>query len=394
MVHALLSASSSKQWLNCPPSVRLGEHIEDTNSIYAQEGTEAHEVVEITNILNFIANDHKRLITKYNKQLDAIKQHKLFKDEMLGYAEDFKVFIAEKVNEINDNTFDDIPPVAFEQRVDYSKYAPDGFGTCDVVIFGDKRLVIIDYKYGKGVEVSAEDNSQLKLYALGVIESCDDIDAYGTKVNTVEMIIYQPRLNHISCTEMLVEDLVEWGEKEVLPKALLAYDGGGEFKSGEHCRWCKVKPTCRKLASDNLLALSNDVSPTLSNDEISDLLKQVDVIKNWSESLKDYALKKSLQGESIKDFKLVEGKSSRVITDEAGLINCLKERGFSYSDMFELKLIGIGKIEKLFEKDKSVLNQFLDKPKGAPTLVPITDKRLEFDSAILAFEGVDVSQYD
>lgn len=388
MAHALLSASSSKQWLNCPPSVRLGEHIEDTTSIYAQEGTMAHEVVEITNILKFVTNGNKRETTKYNKKLDAIKQHKLFKDEMLGYAEDFKDFIAEKNNELQDNMSEGMSTIAFERRVDYSKYAPDGFGTCDVVIFGDKRLVIIDYKYGKGVEVSAEDNSQLKLYALGTIESCE------LDVDSVEMIIYQPRLNHISCAEMLVEDLVEWGEKEVLPKALLAYDGGGEFKSGEHCRWCKVKPTCRKLASDNLLALSNDVSPTLSNDEISDLLKQVDVIKNWSESLKDYALKKSLQGESIKDFKLVEGKSSRVITDEAGLINCLKERGFSYSDMFELKFIGIGKIEKLFEKDKSVLNQFLDKPKGAPTLVPITDKRLEYDSAILAFEGVDVSQYD
>lgn len=382
--HALLSASSAKQWLSCPPSARLSEKMEDIQKDYALEGTLAHEVVELYNKLAL------KQITenKFKKSLAKIQQDELFNDEMLDYAEAFSNFILEKNNELKGIE------QYFELKVDYSDFAPDGFGTCDVVLYNDERIVIIDYKYGKGVEVSAEDNPQLKLYALGALNKFITEEKVSPRtLKTVEMIIWQPRINNFSFSELIIEDLLEWGETTVKPTASLAFDGAGDFKSGEHCKFCKIKPICRQIAKDNLEHLKKVVTDCIDTKELSDLLKVLDTVKSWSDSVKEYSLNLALKGENIPDFKVVEGKSNRFITDEKALITELKSEGLTEFDFYDVKLKGLTTLEKLV-KDRSRIEPFIEKPKGAPTLAPITDKREDYNSAEEVFKGVDISQYE
>ena len=230
--HAILSASASKRWLSCPPSAKLNAELPDTTSEYAHEGTCAHELAEY----------------KVNKMLgieaaDPTENLDFYDSEMEDCTDSYAQYIAEQITKY------DSPVVMVEQRLDFSRYVPDGFGTGDCIIVADDVMTIVDYKHGKGVAVIAELNPQMMLYALGALEM------FGVlyDINEIKMVIFQPRIENISESLISVSDLLDWAENELRPKAELAAKGEGEFCAGEHCRFCKVKATCRKRAEYNLM---------------------------------------------------------------------------------------------------------------------------------------------
>ncbi|MFR5901433.1 MAG: DUF2800 domain-containing protein, partial [Neglectibacter timonensis] len=233
--HALLSASSSHRWLNCPPSARLCEKYEDTGSEYAQEGTDAHSLCEykLKQALGMDAADPTENLSFYNEEMEQC-------------ALDYAAYVLELVEEAKKTCKD--PVVLIEQRLDFSSFVKDGFGTGDCVIIADGTLDIVDYKHGKGVEVSAVENPQMMLYALGALELFDGI----YDIDTVRMTIFQPRRENVSVCVMAKDDLLQWACNDLTYKAKLAYEGGGEFACGDWCRFCKAKAVCRKRAEYNL----------------------------------------------------------------------------------------------------------------------------------------------
>ena len=227
--HALLSASSSKRWLNCPPSARLCAEVEDTTSEYAKEGTDAHTLCEykVKKMLGIKMQDPTNTLYYYNEEMERC-------------AEEYASYILEIIEDAKQYCKD--PLVLIEQRLDFSRYVPDGFGTGDCLIIADKTLYIVDFKYGKGVEVDSEDNPQMMCYAVGALELFNNL----YDIENVCMVIYQPRIENISVSSMNVTELYNWAENTLKPIAELAYEGKGEFKAGDHCQFCKIKATCRK----------------------------------------------------------------------------------------------------------------------------------------------------
>lgn len=388
MAHALLSASSANRWMVCTPSARLTENIPDNETnVSAEEGTLAHSLAEL--MARYNLNKIKKII--YEGQLLKIKKHELYTDEMLEHAGDFSNYCHNIYLEAKKEAGEVI--MQLETRVNFSHYVPDGFGTCDVLIVRDGTIDIIDFKYGKGVEVPAENNKQLMLYALGAIEEFD----FLFDIKDIRMTIYQPRKNNISTFIMSVKDLMEWAENELKPKALLAFDGAGEQVAGEHCRFCKLKPTCRKLAEENLSLSKYKYKPatTLSNSEIADILKVAKRLTDWAKNVEDYALRQALKGEKFTGWKVVEGKSVRKYSDEEAVSKELIADGYSKDDIYTKSLLGITAMEKLLGKKhfNEVLGGLVIKPPGSPTLAPITDKRGEFngiDSARADFANIEV----
>ena len=238
--HAVLSASASKMWLSCTPSAKLNAELPDATSEYAREGTCAHELAEykVNKMLGIEAKNPAESLDFYDS-------------EMEDCTECYAQYIAEQIAKY------DSPVVMVEQRLDFSKYVPDGFGTGDCIIVADDVMTIVDYKHGKGVAVIAELNPQMMLYALGGLEM------FGVlyDINEIKMVIFQPRMENISESVILVSDLLDWAENELKPKAELAAKGEGEFCAGEHCRFCKVKATCRKRAEYNLAIAKYDFAP-------------------------------------------------------------------------------------------------------------------------------------
>ena len=384
MKHALLSASGASRWLNCTPSARLEERLPENTSIYAEEGTLAHELADLTNKYNFSRD--KMTKTKFNRVMTGLKENPLYSEEMEEHISEFCTYIREEFRQFKLETKD--PFISFEERLDYSKYVPEGFGTGDAVIITDGTLKLIDLKYGKGVPVSAQDNKQLMLYALGAYEK------YGFlyDIDTIEMTIYQPRLDNIDSYTMPVDELLEWANGELADKAKLAYDGAGEYKAGEHCKFCKAKAICRARAEENLKLQSYEykTSELLSNGEIADILKIAERLINWANDVNAYALSQALQGEKFEGFKVVEGRSTRKYADENAVVEKLYTIGYSDDQLFEMKLIGVSSMEKLIGKRKfsELIGEYVHKPKGKPTLAPTADKREEYNSAEYDFKDV------
>ena len=357
--HALLSASSSHRWLACPPSARLCENYEDTGSEYAQQGTDAHSLCE-----------HKLKLALGMETKDQTKELSFYDEEMeecaCGYAE----YVLSLVEEAKKNCKD--PIILIEQKLDFSRFVKDGFGTGDCVIIADGTFYIIDYKHGKGVEVSAVENPQMMLYALGALELFDGI----YDIDTVRMAIYQPRRENVSVCVMAKDDLLQWAYNDLMAKAKLAYDGEGEFNAGEHCRFCKAKAVCRKRAEYNLELARYDfeMPATLEEDEIAAILIKADELAAWAADVKEFALQQALSGVKYDGFKIVEGRSNRKYTDENAVSDTVRKAGF---DPYEPKLLGITAMEKLLGKKKfaEILNGFVEKPQGKPALVPESDKR-------------------
>lgn len=383
--HALLSPSGSGRWMACPPSARLERKFPDEKSEYAAEGTFAHELAELHLKLQ-LGIFTKR---KFNSQLKKMAENPFYSQEMIDYVQSYVDIATELINEIVAKSKDAI--VLLEQRLDYSPWVPEGFGTGDLVIVSDDVLEVVDLKYGKGVPVSAEDNTQMKLYALGAIND------YGVlyNVKTVRMTIVQPRLDNISSVDMPVKELLEWAENTVKPVAELAFAGEGEYKAGDHCRFCKARFTCRTRAEYNLELAKYDfeIPALLSTEEIAEVLGKADELQKWAKDIQGYALEQA-KNHDIKfpGWKLVEGRSNRKYTDEDAVATTLLAADYKEGIIYKPKeLFGISSLEKTIGKKQfnNLLNELIIKPAGKPTLVPESDKRPEIssvDSAIKDFE--------
>lgn len=363
--HAILSASSSNRWLHCPPSARLGESYEDKGSDYAAEGTDAHSLCE-----------YKLRKALGQKAKNPTKQLSWYSEEMEDCATGYAAYILEQV-EAGKQTCAD-PVVLIEQRVDFSRWVEQGFGTADCIVIADGTLRICDYKHGLGILVSAEDNPQMKCYALGALELFDGI----YDIDTVSMTIYQPRRQNISTFEITKDELYRWAEEVLKPTAALAFAGDGNYLCGEWCGFCKAKHECRARAEANLSLAQHDfkLPPLLTDTEIEVILSRVDELVAWASDIKEYALQQAVSGKEWNGWKLVEGRSNRKYTNEAAVIQAVSEAGF---DPYEKKLLGIKALQKLLGKSRfdELLTGFIEKPQGKPTLVPESDKRPAMNNA-------------
>ena len=363
--HAILSASSSERWLNCPPSARLCEAYEDKGSDYAAEGTDAHALCEfrLKQALGIPAEDPIENLSWFNEEMEECAA---------GYA----AYVVELLETAKQTCSD--PVVMIEQRVDFSRWVQDGFGTADCILIADGVLNIVDYKHGKGVEVSAIGNPQMQLYALGALEIFDAI----YDIDTVRMTIFQPRKSNISVDQMDKADLYEWADTELTQKAQLAYEGQGNFSCGEWCRFCKAKAECRERAIYNLrLAQYDLLNPALLHDEeIADILGRIDALTAWASDVKEYALQQAVSGKEWTGWKLVEGRSNRKYTSEAAVAATVEGAGF---DPYERKVLGVTAMQKLLGKTRfeELLAPYIEKPQGKPTLVPESDKRPAMNTA-------------
>ena len=363
--HAILSASSSDRWLHCPPSARLCEAYEDKGSDYAAEGTDAHTLCEyrLKQALGIPAEDPIENLSWYNEEMEECAA---------GYA----AYVVELLEAAKQACSD--PVVMIEQRVDFSRWVQEGFGTADCILIADGVLNIVDYKHGKGVEVSAVANPQMQLYALGALEIFDCI----YDIDTVRMTIFQPRKSNISVDQMDKAGLYEWADTELTQKAHLAYEGQGDFSCGEWCRFCKAKAECRERATANLaLARYEFQSPALLDDEeIADILGKVDALTAWASDVKEYALQQAVSGKEWAGWKLVEGRSNRKYTNEAAVAAAVESAGF---DPYERKVLGVTAMQKMLGKTRfeELLAPYIEKPQGKPALVPESDKRPAINTA-------------
>ena len=400
-VHALLSASSSKQWLNCPPSARLQEGFPNESSSYAEEGTFAHSVCEYK-------------VKKYlHERVSRPQSEEWYTEEIDQITDVYAEFVITIIEEMKRNGCE--PLVLVEERVDYSHIAPSGFGTADMLIIGKDEngkglLHICDFKTGQGVFVDANHNSQMMLYALG------GLAAYGYiyEIETVRMSIIQPRLDNISTYEATREELEAWGES-IKATAKLAYEGKGEQKAGEWCRFCRAKPVC-KACRDEALALcreefldleagafSEEARTSPDDEEVSDItapytpdksvpafkqpglvsldelvsvLPTLNRISSWIEAVFAYISSEAINhGVPIPGYKVVEGRSKRVFTDTKAVVQTAIDNG--YTDLYKQQLITLTEFEKMMgnKRFSELLGDFVAKPPGKLALVPDSDPR-------------------
>jgi len=365
--HALLSASGADRWMNCPPSARLEEMIDEKSSVYAKEGTFAHSLAE-QKLLNYIGEISK---AEFNKRLNELKRSEFYSKELEDYVDVYVDFAIEKINGHKAGI------VFVEKTVDYNWICREGFGTCDLLILDGDVIEIIDFKFGKGLKIDAKNNSQLKLYALGAIDNFNFI----FEAKKVKMTIVQPRLDNISSEEIEVEELINWGEVEVKPLADLAYAGEGNFKPGSYCRWCRAKATCRARAEEStkMVRLDFRPPPLLTDEEIVEVLNRINELKKWADDVEIYAFNKAVnEGKEWPGFKLVEGRSNRRYSDEDKVAKALLAAGYSEDRIFSKALLSLTKLEKEIGKDKfeGTLGDLIERPPGKLKLVPEEDKRL------------------
>ena len=357
--HAKLSASSAHRWMNCTPSANLERAFEDSPSEAAEEGSAAHALCE-----------HK--LRKALKMRSTRPVSKYDSDEMEMYTDSYVEFVLEQIEAARQYCAD--PFVLIEQRLDFSCYVPDGFGTGDCLIIADKLLHIIDFKYGLGVLVDAAENPQMMLYALGALRLFDAL----YDIDTVAMSIFQPRRENVSTWTISVAELEEWAEKVLRPKAKLAFNGEGTLNPGSWCTFCKAAVKCRARAEEKLaLARYEFAAPPLLTDvEIEDILSRLDDLTRWANEIAAYAQDAAIHhGKQWNGFKLVEGRTNRKYTDEDAVAAAARAAG--YTDIFKKSLIPITEMEKLMGKKTfaEVLGSLVVKPKGKPTLVPASDRR-------------------
>jgi len=356
--HAVLSASSSHRWLNCNPSARLELEFEDRETSAAAEGTAAHALCE----------------HKLRKKLKLRSERPVSiwdNDEMEMHTDDYADFVMEQV--VKQRRRDPDTQVLIEERLDFSCFVPDGFGTGDCLIVSKGRLHIIDFKYGQGVLVEAEENPQMKLYALGALQRFGE----QYQIKKVKMTIFQPRRENVSTWETTATKLKRWADKDLKPKAEKAYKGEGQYCPGEWCLFCKAAIKCRARAEDKLKLAQSEfkLPPLLTDDEIADVLSKLPDIKKWAEEIQQYALAQALGGKEWAGFKLVEGRSNRKYVDERAVAKAAENAG--YHDIYTKSLISITEMEKLMGKKdfNAILGGLIVKPSGKPTLVPDADKR-------------------
>lgn len=381
--HALLSPSSSHRWLNCTPSARLEEPYESTGSTAAEEeGTIAHELAEHA-IEKYLAGEYLPLLDELPVP-DEIRNNKYYSSEMEHYVTDYVCYVCD-VYEVIEGA-----EMSIERKFDLTVYVPECFGSCDCAIVGETVLNIIDLKYGKGVQVEAENNTQLMLYALGVLRSLPP--EKQSKIELVRMHIAQVRLGHFPVFEMSARDLTHWAIHVLRPTAEKAFAGQGETRVGSHCKFCKFKAQCRAQRD----ALVNEFeahgeTKALSLEEIGEILDKADMFTSWLSAVKQFAMQAALRGEKVKGWKLVEGRSARVINDAETAIERLNAIGLSTEDITNRKLKGIGDLERLVGKKPlaATLDGLIVKPQGLPTLAPESDKREELSPTVDDFDELN-----
>lgn len=369
-IHAYLSASSSDRWTHCPPSAKLNAAVQERASPYALEGTCAHSLCEYL-VLTALGRECQ----------DPTENLDVYNSEMQDAAESYRDFFMEQVAEAKKFCAD--PVVCVEQRVDFSKWVPEGFGTADGLIVTDGYLQVIDMKYGVGVLVDAAENTQLSCYALGGIDLYDGL----YDIQKVRLTIFQPRREHYDTWDTTKEELLRWAENTLAPAAKLAIKGEGDFAAGDHCRFCKVKETCRARA-DYYLEMAGEAfkePETLSTYEIAALLPKLAGFVSWADDLKEYALHKAIGGTRFPGFKVVEGRSNRRYSDEEQAVAAVSKAGY---DPFEHKILGITAMTKLLGKKRfeEILGTLVIKPQGKPVLAPESDKRPEMHNIDDAFD--------
>ena len=375
--HARLNASSSHRWMMCPPSVKLSEQFADKPSPYAEEGTFLHELCELK-LHRYLGDMVPELI---EEQYAEHRDNDFYSDEAESVTDEYVAFCIETIEAVRLSCPD--PLIMVEHRLDYSEYVPEGFGTGDLVIVADGVIEVIDFKGGRGVRVDANRNSQLMLYGLGALLEFDPL----YDIHTVRMTIVQPRLSNTSTYEITAQELIRWAETEVRPKAMLAYEGAGEFCAGEWCRFCKARYTCRKRSEYHMRLAEHDFRQPdlLSDEEIADILPVADSLNSWVQDLLAYATQAAVNGKSWPGYKLVAGRTVRKYTSEAEVIKAATEAG--YTDIYKTTLLGVGDLEKRMGRKRfgEVLGKFIIKPAGAPTLVPETDARKPYSDAASDF---------
>lgn len=375
--HALLSASAAHRWLACPPSARLEEKLPELQSSYAAEGTLAHAIAELKARRAFLGLNEQ----EYKAKLQELQSDPLYQPEMLAHTDIYIDYITSIAN-----GYPSQPHIATELRLDYSEWVPEGYGTGDCVILWGNTLHVIDFKYGKGVPVEAEENPQIMLYALGAYSAYKMIAA----IDTVKMAIIQPRLRkEPSEWEISINDLLAWGEN-IRPIARKAYEGRGEFNPGDHCRFCRARFTCRARAA-SYLSLEDDYAygrplemqdeypdaPLLTREQIGAAIQRAEGLLEWVEDLKRWALAECLAGRPVPGWKAVEGRSVRQLSDPDAAYKALAANGYDINLFYERKPIALTAAEKIVGKTQfeAICADYIIKPPGKPTLVPETDKR-------------------
>lgn len=403
MEHALLSASSAARWMACTASPRFEAQFHEITSEYAEEGRLAHSFCELKVLKKFTNSINTRT---YNSRLNKLKKEPLYADEMDRTSDLYIEHLTEKAM-----GYDSPPLVNAEVRVDFSEYVPDGFGTCDCIMIGGDMLDITDYKHGKGVPVSAEGNPQMRLYALGALKKYEPF--YGGMIQRVRMTIDQPRIQSEPVSETItVDELKAWG-KTIKPIAQTAYSGFGEFKPGDHCRFCRGKAQCRARADANtaledfkdcLLPTAKNIEQAqqnpaenapamLTNAEIGELLVRGQHLVQWYKDLEEYALSALLNGEEIAGWKAVAGRSNRTFNDQEAALAAVIAAGYDESLVYERKPKTLTGLEELMGKKEFAekIGQYVVKPIGKPTLAPMSDKREPYSTAAADFSEVQTT---
>ena len=402
--HAILAPSASSRWMKCAPSARLEAQVPGKDTLYSMEGTIAHAMAEcllrkalaeqwrswpedFASLFQVAWKEYQeRIDSTPAPNLEALYQcvqqaldHGFDPWEMIATVSDYYCkFVYEDYLKVHDKDSEAV--LLIEQELKLTEFIPEGFGSSDAVIIAGKWLCVYDLKYGKGIKVDSAWNTQMMCYALGAL--CGPGELYD--IETVRMTIIQPRLQWVSQWEQPAANIWGWAAQELRPAATIAYQGGGDFVPGDHCRFCKVAPRCKALAAKaSKLNADRGDTALMTNEEIAYALRNAVTLKSWLSALESYALEKALEGQTFPGFKVVEGRSVRQISDPAAAMQALADAGFDESSYVKPKeLKTITDLEKLLKKDgfKALLGQYVIKPQGKPALAEDTDPRPVFNS--------------
>lgn len=387
--HARISPSAASRWIHCPGSVKATEHLPDTTSVYAQEGTLAHEICEmkLRHHFHLPMRGQSRPVGKKTLEafLERSRKNELYAPEMDGHTDEYVELIVDIAN-----GSDGVDAVLVEARVDLDPYVPDGFGSADCILLTGTMLHVFDFKYGKGVPVSAEGNPQLRLYGLGAYRML----SYFYDITDIVTHVVQPRLGAYSYENIRRNDLLKWADY-IQPQAIKAHLGVEEFAAGDWCRFCKIKATCRTRAEQavgSVKAYEKKAANELTNEELGRLLAEAEEFTKWVKDAKDYAFEKALDGEKVEGWKLVAGRSSRSWIDQSEAFSALASAGYTEELLWHREPYTLAQIEKQIGKKAfdEACGEFVTKSEGKPALVRESDKRPEWSRVSAADDFKDV----
>ena len=377
--HALLSPSAAHRWLNCTAAPLLEAGVEDAGSEYAAEGSLAHAYCALK-LKKYLG------LPTDAEEAEIEERQKYHTGEMDEYTDTYVTIVLEKYNTALTRTKD--AQLLIETRLDFGQYIPDAFGTADAIIIADGAIDVIDFKYGKGVRVSAYDNPQMKIYALGAMAKFD----LEYDIRSVTMSIVQPRIDNLSVYDLSTEELLSWATSELVPKAKEAYKGGSQ-KPGDWCQFCKVKHTCRALSDLCAGIIAKDPKLISTQELATEVLPMLPTVKTWLSGVEEYALQQALSGVALPGWKVVEGRSNRKIVNVEGAAAALESAGYARSVIFRpQELCTITDLEKMVGKKQfaAICGDFIEKPKGKPTLATEDDKRPALDPIADDFANVQL----